>query len=155
MRKIWNTMLKGLVAMLPIGLTVYLVYWLATTAERLFSRVIKLVIPDERLLAGPRACSRALLVLYFVGLAVNAYVGAPRAAPERQLFAPHPGREDDLRRDPRLHALLPLLRPGQRPEARGAGAVRAGQGHRLRHGGVGRERVGSERAAMRSRSTCR
>ena len=25
MRKIWNTMLKGLVAILPVGLTVYLV----------------------------------------------------------------------------------------------------------------------------------
>jgi uncharacterized membrane protein len=32
MRKIWNTMLKGLVAVLPIGLTLYLIYWLAGTA---------------------------------------------------------------------------------------------------------------------------
>jgi hypothetical protein len=39
MRTIWNTMLKGLVAILPIGLTLYLVYWLAVTAERLFSSV--------------------------------------------------------------------------------------------------------------------
>ena len=29
MRKIWNTVLKGLVAILPLGLTVYVVYWLA------------------------------------------------------------------------------------------------------------------------------
>ena len=46
MRKIWNTMLKGLVAILPIGLTVYLVYWLAVTAERVFSGTIKLLIPE-------------------------------------------------------------------------------------------------------------
>jgi len=26
MRKIWNTMLKGLVAILPVGLTLYLIY---------------------------------------------------------------------------------------------------------------------------------
>lgn len=71
MRKIWNTVLKGLVAILPIGLTVYVVYWLAVTAERLFSRVIKLLLPDLYfpglgLLVG-------VITLYFVGLAVNAY----------------------------------------------------------------------------------
>jgi uncharacterized membrane protein len=71
MRKIWNTVLKGLVAILPIGLTVYVVYWLAVTAERLFSKVIRLLAPEYYwpglgLLIG-------LLVLYFVGLAVNAY----------------------------------------------------------------------------------
>ena len=72
MRKIWNTMLKGLVTLLPIGLTVYLVYWLAVTAEQLFSRLLALVIPASAdwpglgLIAG-------LLVLYVVGIAVNAY----------------------------------------------------------------------------------
>lgn len=71
MRKIWNTVLKGLVAILPIGLTVYVVYWLAVTAERLFSRAIKLLLPELYwpglgLLVG-------VVTLYFVGLAVNAY----------------------------------------------------------------------------------
>jgi uncharacterized membrane protein len=71
LRKIWNTVLKGLVAILPIGLTVYVVYWLAVTAERLFSRVIKLLAPEFYwpglgLIVG-------LVTLYFVGLAVNAY----------------------------------------------------------------------------------
>ncbi len=71
MRKIWNTVLKGLVAILPLGLTVYVVYWLAVTAERLFSKVIRLLVPEYYwpglgLLIG-------LVVLYFVGLAVNAY----------------------------------------------------------------------------------
>jgi uncharacterized membrane protein len=71
LRKIWNTVLKGLVAILPIGLTVYVVYWLAVTAERLFSRAIKLLLPDLYwpglgLLVG-------VVTLYFVGLAVNAY----------------------------------------------------------------------------------
>ena len=71
MRKIWNTVLKGLVAILPIGLTVYVVYWLAVTAERLFSTVIKLLVPAHYwpglgLLTG-------FIVLYFVGLAVNAW----------------------------------------------------------------------------------
>jgi uncharacterized membrane protein len=72
MRKIWNTMLKGLVTLLPIGLTVYLVYWLAVTAERLFSRLLTLVIPDSAYWPG-LGLAAGLLVLYVVGLAVNAY----------------------------------------------------------------------------------
>ena len=73
MRRIWNTMLNGLVAILPIGLTVYLVYWLAVATERLFAAVIRLLVPERfywpglSLLAG-------LLFLYVAGLAVNAYV---------------------------------------------------------------------------------
>jgi uncharacterized membrane protein len=73
MRKIWNTMLKGLVALLPIGLTVYLVYWLAMAAETLFSRVLKLVIPDSAYRPGVGLVA-GLIVLYLAGLAVNAYV---------------------------------------------------------------------------------
>lgn len=73
MRKIWNTMLKGLVALLPIGLTVYLVYWLAVAAETLFSRVLKLVIPDSAYWPGLGLIA-GLVVLYVAGLAVNAYV---------------------------------------------------------------------------------
>jgi len=34
MRRLWNTFLKGLVALLPVTLTVYLVWWLGSTAER-------------------------------------------------------------------------------------------------------------------------
>jgi len=72
MRKIWNTMLKGLVALLPIGLTVYLVYWLAVAAEKLFSRVLKLIIPDSAYWPG-LGLFAGLVVLYLAGLAVNAY----------------------------------------------------------------------------------
>jgi uncharacterized membrane protein len=72
MRKIWNTMLKGLVAILPIGLTAYLVYWLAVTAERVFSGAIKLVIPAGAYWPGLGLLA-GLVVLYLAGLAVNAY----------------------------------------------------------------------------------
>jgi len=73
MRKIWNTMLRGLVAILPIGLTLYLIYWLAGTAERVFSGVIKLVIPDSAYWPGLGLLT-GLVVLFAAGLAVNAYV---------------------------------------------------------------------------------
>ena len=86
MRKIWNTMLKGLVALLPIGLTVYLVYWLAVAAERLFSRVLKLVIPDSAYWPGLGLIA-GLFVLYLAGLAVNAYVVRRALRVSDDLFA--------------------------------------------------------------------
>ena len=73
MRKIWNTILKGLVAVLPLGLTVYVVYWLAVTGERLFSRTIKAIVPESFYWPGLGLLT-GLVLLYFVGLAVNAYV---------------------------------------------------------------------------------
>jgi uncharacterized membrane protein len=73
MRKIWNTILKGLVAILPLGLTVYVVYWLAVTGERLFSRAIRALVPESFYWPGLGLLT-GLVLLYFVGLAVNAYV---------------------------------------------------------------------------------
>jgi uncharacterized membrane protein len=73
MRKVWNTMLKGLVATLPIGLTVYLVYWLAVTGERLFSQALRPLLPESAYWPGLGLVT-GLVVLYLVGLAVNAYV---------------------------------------------------------------------------------
>ncbi len=86
MRKFWNTVLKGLVAILPIGLTVYVVYWLAVSAERLFSRVIKLVIPEAAYWPG-LGLLVGLVTLYFVGLAVNAYFVNRVLRISDQLFA--------------------------------------------------------------------
>ena len=73
MRKIWNTMLKGLVAILPIGLTLYLVYWLAVTAERLFSGVLRLLLPDSAYWPGLGLLA-GLVLLYLAGLAVNGFL---------------------------------------------------------------------------------
>jgi uncharacterized membrane protein len=86
MRKIWNTMLKGLVALLPIGLTVYLVYWLAVATEKLFSRVLKLVIPDSVYWPGLGLIA-GLVVFYLAGLAVNAYVVRRALRLSDELFA--------------------------------------------------------------------
>jgi len=73
MRKIWNTILKGLVAILPVGLTVYVIYAIARMAEGLFSAIMKLIVPDRYYWPGLGLLA-GVLVLYFVGLAVNAYV---------------------------------------------------------------------------------
>jgi uncharacterized membrane protein len=86
MRKIWNTVLKGLLAILPIGLTLYLIYWLAVTAEHVFSPLIKLVIPESAYWPGLGLLA-GLAVLYLAGLAVNAYLVRRALRFGDQLFA--------------------------------------------------------------------
>jgi uncharacterized membrane protein len=73
MRKIWNTMLTGLLAILPIGLTLYLISWLAGMAERVFSPAIKALIPAWAYWPGLGLLT-GLVVLFLAGLAVNAYL---------------------------------------------------------------------------------
>jgi uncharacterized membrane protein len=72
MKQIGSILLKGLVTILPIGLTVYFVYWLGITTESLLSKPIKFVVganywPGMGLVTG-------FVILFLVGLAVNAFV---------------------------------------------------------------------------------
>jgi uncharacterized membrane protein len=72
MKQIGGILLKGLVTILPIGLTIYFVYWLGVTTESLLSQPIKWLVgpnywPGMGVLMG-------FLLLFVVGLAVNAFV---------------------------------------------------------------------------------
>jgi uncharacterized membrane protein len=73
MRRLWNTFLKGLVAVLPVTLTVYLVYWLGSTAESILSGPLRALLPADRYWPGLGLVVGFLLVL-LVGVLVNAYV---------------------------------------------------------------------------------
>jgi uncharacterized membrane protein len=72
MKYLGSILLKGLVTILPIGLTIYFVYWLGVTTEALLSKPIKLAIGDAYfpglgLITG-------FLLLFLVGLAINAFL---------------------------------------------------------------------------------
>lgn len=72
MKRIGGILLKGLVTILPIGLTAYFVYWLGVTTESLLSKPIKLVVGDNYwpgmgLITG-------FVLLFLIGLAVNAFL---------------------------------------------------------------------------------
>jgi uncharacterized membrane protein len=72
MKQLGNILLKGLLTILPIGLTAYFVYWLGVTTESLLSKPIKLIVGDNYwpgmgLITG-------FLLLFVVGLAVNAFL---------------------------------------------------------------------------------
>ena len=73
MKKIGSILLKGLVTILPIGLTVYFVYWLGVTTESLLSKPIKWAIGDEHYWPGMGLIT-GFVVLFVIGLAVNQFL---------------------------------------------------------------------------------
>jgi len=73
MKKIGSILLKGLVTILPIGLTAYFVYWLGVTTESLLSKPIKWIVGYDRYWPGMGLIT-GFLVLFLVGLAVNAFL---------------------------------------------------------------------------------
>ena len=73
MKQIGGILLKGLVTILPIGLTIYFIYWLGVTTESLLSKPIKLVIDDANYWPGMGLVT-GFVILFLVGLAVNAFI---------------------------------------------------------------------------------
>lgn len=73
MKFLGRILLKGLVAILPISLSVYFVYWFAVTTESLLSRLIMLVIP-ARLYWPGLGLITGFVLLFAVGLALNAFI---------------------------------------------------------------------------------
>src|SRR3954469_19250587 len=73
MKQLGGILLKGLVTILPIGLTVYFVYWLGVTTENLLSKPIKLAVGESNYFLGMGLIT-GFLLLFVVGLAVNAFL---------------------------------------------------------------------------------
>ena len=73
MKRLGNILLKGLMTILPIGLTLYFVYWLGVTTETLLSKPIRWVIDDANYWPGMGLIT-GFLILFVVGLAVNAFL---------------------------------------------------------------------------------
>lgn len=72
MNKLIALLLKGLVAVLPIGLTVYLIYWLLATGEAIAQPVLLLLIPDALYFPGLGLIA-SLGMLVLTGFLVNLY----------------------------------------------------------------------------------
>lgn len=73
MRHVWSIMLKGLAALLPVGLTFYFIYWLSISIERVLRPVLVSVLAEKYYLPGMGLVA-GLIVLYFLGLTVNAWI---------------------------------------------------------------------------------
>jgi uncharacterized membrane protein len=73
MKSLTTILMKGLAAVLPIGLTVYAVWWLANTAESIMRGFIMPIVPPGSYRPG-MGIGAGLLLLFVVGSLVNAYV---------------------------------------------------------------------------------
>ena len=65
--------LTGLMTILPVLLTAYLLYWFAITAETLLGDLIRLVLPPDAYWPG-MGLAAGLLVAFVVGLMMHAYI---------------------------------------------------------------------------------
>ena len=73
MNRLGRIFLKGLLTTLPIGLTLYFVYWIGITAEAVLAAPIKAVIDDANYWPGMGLVT-GFALLFVVGLAVNAFL---------------------------------------------------------------------------------
>jgi uncharacterized membrane protein len=70
-RKLRGALVRGLVVVLPIGFTVWLLWWFGSSTEALLRQMILLVIPPERYLPG-MGIAAALALLLAAGTLFNA-----------------------------------------------------------------------------------
>lgn len=73
MKYLGRVLLKGLVTILPTGITVYLVYWLGVTTESLLAEPIRFFVPAHRYIPGMGLVA-GFLLLFLIGVLVNAYM---------------------------------------------------------------------------------
>ena len=73
MRHVWNILMKGLVAILPVALTLYLVFWLGDVVEHTLRPIITSVVPEPYYWPGMGLLA-GFVLLFFAGLAVNAWI---------------------------------------------------------------------------------
>jgi uncharacterized membrane protein len=71
-RRISRVLLRGLVMMLPIVITLALVYWLAVSAEALLGSLARLVLPDKYYFTGLGVLLGIVLV-FLAGLTINVW----------------------------------------------------------------------------------
>jgi len=72
-RKFRSALVRGLVVVLPIGFTIWLLWWIGSTTEALLQRLILLVVPPEHYLPG-MGIVVALVLLFAAGTLFNALI---------------------------------------------------------------------------------
>ena len=68
-----KTFLTGFITILPVVLTVYLLYWLVVSAETALGNAIRLVLPEDLYWPGMGTIA-GLLIVFLVGVLMHAYV---------------------------------------------------------------------------------
>jgi uncharacterized membrane protein len=73
MKKLSGIFLTGLVAILPTAITLYLLYWIGSSAEALLGGLLERVLPAGIYVTGMGVIS-GILLIFLLGLLLNAYL---------------------------------------------------------------------------------
>jgi uncharacterized membrane protein len=73
MKMLTSLLMKGLATVLPIGLTIYAIWWVVSSAEAVMHALIHMIAPQADYRPGMGILA-GLIVLLVVGTLVNAYV---------------------------------------------------------------------------------
>jgi uncharacterized membrane protein len=73
MKMLTSLLMKGLATVLPIGLTIYAIWWVVSSAEAVMHALIQMIAPQADYRPGMGILA-GLVVLLVVGTLVNAYV---------------------------------------------------------------------------------
>lgn len=68
-----RTLLTGFITLLPLVLTIYLLYWLGTSSEELMGKAFRYVLPDGMYFPGLGMLA-GFIVVFLVGLMMKAYL---------------------------------------------------------------------------------
>jgi uncharacterized membrane protein len=79
LKSISKILITGFITLLPVVLTIYLIYWLAISSEQVMGNALKFMLPNTVYFPGMGMIA-GLIVVFIVGLMMNAYM-------VRQLFA--------------------------------------------------------------------
>jgi uncharacterized membrane protein len=79
LKSISKILITGFITLLPVVLTIYLIYWLAISSEQVMGNALKLLLPNTVYFPGMGMIA-GLIVVFIVGLMMNAYM-------VRQLFS--------------------------------------------------------------------
>ena len=79
LKSISKILITGFITLLPVVLTIYLIYWLAISSEQVMGNALKFLLPNTVYFPGMGMIA-GLIVDFIVGLMMNAYM-------VRQLFA--------------------------------------------------------------------
>ena len=72
-KSISKILITGFITLLPIVLTIYLIYWLAVSSEHVMGSALRLVLPETTYFPGLGMIA-GLVVVFIVGLMMNAYM---------------------------------------------------------------------------------
>lgn len=76
MKRVLTIFVEGLVALLPLGVTIFLLFWLGGVAERTLGSGIRRVLPENWYVTG-MGIAAALVIIFLAGLLVQIW-GVPR-----------------------------------------------------------------------------